>query len=268
MSAERLEKRLAALSAEGKTALVVYLTIGDPSVECSLACAREALRAGADVLELGVPFSDPSADGPVIAAASQRAIRAGGSLRKVLEVARTLRSESEAPLVLFTYLNPIVAFGEELLPSAAAEAGVDALLIVDLPATEPSALRDGAARASLALIPLVAPTTGVEREPSVLRGARGFVYYVSVTGVTGAGHAPLVEAGRAAVGIRARAGLPVVVGFGIDTPEKARAVADTGVDGVVVGSAVVQAIAREAGDEARAAAVQELVSALREALDS
>jgi tryptophan synthase alpha chain len=267
VSVERLEARLAELGKPGKTALIVYLTVGDPSVEDSVACARAALEAGADVLELGVPFSDPTADGPVIAAASHRAIAAGGSLRAALEVARALRETSEAPLVLFSYLNPILAFGETELPAAAVRAGIDGLLVVDLPPEEGAVLRAAALAAQLAVIPLVAPTTGAERESRVVRAARGFVYYVSVAGVTGSGDAPLARAGRAARALRERIGLPVVVGFGIDSPEKARLVADTGVDGVVVGSAVVKAIAAGESREARVRAVQSLVSALRAALD-
>ena len=267
MSLERLEQRMAELWSQGKTALVVYLTIGDPSVEDSIACARAALEAGADVLELGVPFSDPTADGPVIAAASQRAIAAGGSLRAALGVARALREHSDAPLVLFSYSNPIIAFGERRLPAEAVAAGVDGLLVVDLPPEEGDELRFAAEAAKLALIPLVAPTTDRSREPKVVERARGFVYYVSVTGVTGSGAAPLAEAGRAAVALRERIGLPVVVGFGIDSPEKARLVADTGADGVVVGSAVVQAIAAGESREARVAAVRSLVRALRSRLD-
>jgi tryptophan synthase alpha chain len=265
MTIARLEHRLRELRAEGCPALVIYLTIGDPSVEDSLACARAALDAGADILELGVPFSDPTADGPVIAAASHRAIAAGGSLRATLEVARRLRETSEAPLVSFSYLNPILAFGETSFPGAAAEAGIDAILVVDLPPEEGRALRASAAAAQLGLIPLVAPTTSVEREASIVAGARGFAYYVSLTGVTGADEAPLAEAGQRAVELRARSGLPVVVGFGIDTPDKARLVARTGVDGVVVGSAVVKTIAAQRTQAGRMAAVRELVRALRSA---
>jgi tryptophan synthase alpha chain len=268
VTAAALEACFARARAQGRTVLVVYLTIGDPSVDDSIACARAALDAGADVLELGVPFSDPTADGPVIAAASQRAIASGGSLRRALDVARAVREASAAPLVLFSYLNPILAFDSERLPRALADAGGDGLLIVDLPPEEGAELREAARSAEIAVIPLVAPTTGIEREARVVASARGFVYYVSLTGVTGSGDAPLLEAGRAAAALRTRANLPVVVGFGIDTPKKARQVADTGVDGVVVGSAVVKAIAAAPDRAGRVAAVTELVAALREALDA
>jgi tryptophan synthase alpha chain len=268
MSAERIERRLGEIRARGQTALVVYLTVGDPSVADTTACALAALEAGADVLELGVPFSDPTADGPVIAAAAYRAIHSGGSLRSALEVARAVREQSDAPLVLFSYVNPLLAWGEDRIALDASASGVDGILIVDLPPEEGAVLRSAAAAQGIAIIPLVAPTTSLEREPAVLHGARGFVYYVSLTGVTGSQAAPLEVAGRAAASLRARSGLPVVVGFGIDTPEKARVVAAAGVDGVVVGTAVVRAIHAAADRESRVRAVRELVGALRSGLDA
>jgi tryptophan synthase alpha chain len=268
VSAERIEACLADCRARERTALVVYLTVGDPSVEDTTACALAALEAGADLLELGVPFSDPTADGPVIAAAAHRAIQRGGSLKSALGVARAVRAKSGAPLVLFSYVNPILAYGEERLASDAVAAGADGVLVVDLPPEEGAELRAAASRAGLAVIPLVAPTTGIEREPAVLRGARGFVYYVSLTGVTGSAAAPLEAAGRAAAELRVRSGLPVVVGFGIDSPDKARAAAAQGVDGVVVGTAVVRAIGGAPDRESRVRAVRELVASLRSGLDS
>lgn len=266
MTASRLEQCFAACRAQGRPALIIYLTVGDPSVDDSLACALAALAAGADILELGVPFSDPSADGPVIAAASQRAIRSGGSLRKALEVAGRIREESAAPLVLFSYVNPLIAFGEEQLPKALAAVGVDAVLAVDLPPEEGAELRAGLARESIAVIPLIAPTTDPEREAHVLGGAQGFVYYVSSTGVTGLGDAPLAAAAARARAIAGRSSLPVVVGFGVDGPEKAQILARAGVDGVVVGSAIVKAIAAAQGRPARVNAVTALVASLRNAL--
>jgi tryptophan synthase alpha chain len=267
MTAERIEACFAELKRAGRPALVAYLTVGEPSVEESAELALAALEAGADVLELGVPFSDPTADGPVIAAASHRAIGRGGSLRSALNVARQIRARSPKPIVLFGYCNPIFAFGDERLPSAAADAGVDGLLVVDLPPEKGSALRSKAEQAKLAVIPLVAPTTGRDREPSVLARARGFIYYVSLTGVTGSGAAPLEAAGRAAAELRARAGLPVVVGFGIDSAEKARTVAAQGVDGVAVGTAIVRAIAGAGDPKARRQAVSDLIRQLRSGLE-
>ena len=268
MTIERIDACFEELRRARRTGLVVYLTVGDPSVELSTRCALAALEAGADVLELGVPFSDPTADGPVIAAASYRAIQRGGSLRAALRVAKELRQRTAAPLVLFSYYNPIVAFGDGALATEAAQAGIDGLLVVDLPPEEGAELRQAVRRERLAFVPLVAPTTGLAREPRVLAEASGFVYYVSLTGVTGSGLAPLEEAGLAAAALRERAKLPVVVGFGIDSADKARIVKAQGVDGVVVGTAVVKAIAGASSDEAAVAAVTRLVRELRSGLDA
>src|SRR5450432_3960848 len=268
MTSERIEQRLSALRAEGRTALVIYLTVGDPSVEDSIACALAAVRAGADMLELGVPFSDPTADGPVIAAAAYRAIHNGGSFRAALRVAEAVRRESQAPIILFTYYNPLVAFGDERAVDEARRVGADGFLVVDLPPEEGAVLRARAKREKMAIIPLIAPTTGLEREPVVLGGASGFVYYVSVTGVTGTGAAPLVEAGQRAASLRQRAKLPVVIGFGIRTPADAERAAASGADGVVVGTEIVRTIAAGATTEARVAGVEALVGSLRAGLDA
>ncbi len=267
MTVKRIDECMAACKADGRPALIIYLTIGDPSVTDSLACARAALEAGADILELGVPFSDPSADGPTIAEASRRAIAGGGSLRAALGVARQLRDSSPAPLVLFTYMNPIISFGEAELPRAAAEAGVDALLVVDLPPEEGAALRNAAAAEELAVIPLLAPTTPPERMALLAKGARGFAYYVSVTGVTGSKQVPLEAAAQAASSLSREHDLPVVVGFGIDSADKVASLAAAGVDGVVVGSAVVRQIAAGRDAESRAANTHGLVAELRAALE-
>jgi tryptophan synthase alpha chain len=182
-------------------------------------------------------------------------------------VAEKIRKRRSEPLILFTYYNPIVAFGEEAVVDAAERAGVDGFLVVDLPPEEGAILRNAAKQKKLAMIPLIAPTTGREREPRVLSGASGFVYYVSVTGVTGA-KAPLAEAGRDAALLRERAGLPVVVGFGIRTPEDARTVTRAGVDGVVVGTEIVRVMAEATTSEARRSAVAALVGRLRAGLDA
>jgi tryptophan synthase alpha chain len=266
MTVERIDRMFEALGAAKRPALVAYLCVGDPSVEDSTACALAALEAGADMLEVGVPFSDPTADGPVIAAAAYRAIHNGGSLRAALDVVRAVRKTSDAPLVLFTYYNPILAFGEDRLPGVARDAGVDALLVVDLPPEEGAVLRRAAKAAELAFIPLLAPTSDAEREESAFSSASGFVYYVSLTGVTGAAFGSMEEASRRANALRERAGMPVVVGFGIDSGDKARILREHGVSGIVVGTAIVKAIAAGKDTACRVIAVKQLVGELRTAL--
>ena len=268
MTVARIDERLRTRRAEGRTALVIYLTIGDPSVEDSVLCALAAARAGADVLEIGVPFSDPTADGPVIAAAAYRAIHNGGSFSAALRAVEAIRRESQVPMILFTYYNPVVAYGDARAVAEARRVGADGFLVVDLPPEEGALLRASAKQAQLAMIPLVAPTTGLDREPTLLNGASGFVYYVSVTGITGTGAAPLAEAGERAASLRARAGLPVVIGFGIRTPEDAERAAASGVDGVVVGTEIVRTIAAGTTTEARVTGVEAFVGSLRAGLDA
>lgn len=248
----RIEACFAKARAEGRPVLVAYLCIGDPSVEASLTIARALLAAGADMLELGAPFSDPTADGPVIARASQRAIERGSSMRAAIEVGRKLRETSEAPLVLFGYANPIIVRGERDTVRAVAEAGIDAMLVVDLPPEEGDDLRDEARARGVDVIPLLTPTSSASRIEAARQVASGFVYYVSVTGVTGATtRDPFDDAAKAAAALRAQMNLPVVVGFGIDSADKARRAA-TGADGVVVGTAIVRAIESAQNDVAAA----------------
>jgi tryptophan synthase alpha chain len=266
----RLDALFAARRVEGKKVLVAYLCIGDPSIEESLELARACIRAGADVLELGVPFSDPSADGPTIARAGQRAIAAGGGYTATLGVARALREESDTPMVLFGYYNPIFVRGEARAVKEAADAGADALLVVDLPIDASTAMRDEAATHGVAIIPMLAPTSSPDRIERVRDAATkwpiGFVYYVSVAGVTGTAAVRADEAGARAAALRADLGLPVVVGFGIDCGEKAR---DAGahVDGVVVGTAIVRLIEEGKTPEERLRRVTHLVAELRLGLD-
>jgi tryptophan synthase alpha chain len=267
MTVERIDRCFAKKREQKQTVLVAYVTIGEPSVEESEACALAAVDAGADLLEIGVPFSDPTADGPVIAAASYRAIHRGGSLRSALGVVERIRKVRDVPMVLFSYYNPIFAFGEDRLPARLAEVGGDGLLVVDLPPEEGKDLRDAAQKTGIAMIPLVAPTTGEQRRQRIVQGASGFVYYVSVTGVTGSGSVPLEQAGREARALREHAKVPVVVGFGIDTPGKARTIAEAGVDGVVVGTAIVRAVASGEDAKERCANVTALVSGIRQGLD-
>jgi len=263
-------KRLQAIFARRK-ALVAYLCVGDPAVEESVDLARACLRAGADVVELGVPFSDPTADGPAIARASQRAIAAGGGLTATLRAARAVReSHPEAGIVLFGYYNPLFVRDETRAAREAAEAGVDALLVVDLPLEEGATLRDAARAHGMGLVPLLAPTSSAERVAAVKVVASGggvpFVYYVSVTGVTGAGAVDAGEAGSRAGVLRAELGLPVVVGFGIDSAARAREAARR-VDGAVVGTAIVRAIEAGKSPAERRAAVERLVTELRRGVD-
>jgi tryptophan synthase alpha chain len=263
--------RLDRAFAKGHKALVAYLCIGDPSVDESIDLARVCIHAGADVLELGVPFSDPIADGPVIARASQRSIAGGGGLAATLRAARAIRStDRDVGIVLFGYYNPLVARGEARAVADAAEAGVDALLVVDLPLEDGGDLRATAASRGLGTIPLLAPTSSPERVAALCEAARRspmpFVYYVSVTGVTGTDATQAGSAGARAGALRAALGLPVVVGFGIDSREKARDAVRQG-DGVAVGTAIVRLVeqGKSAGD--RRSTVERLVRDLRAGVD-
>ncbi len=265
----------AAATARGRKPIVAYLCVGDPSVEESLELAKACIAAGADVIELGVPFSDPTADGPAIERASQRAIAAGGGLVATLRVAKALRAaHPNVGLVVFGYYNPIFVYGDERAVEDAAAAGVDALLVVDLPPEEAVPLRSLAAARGLGVIPLLAPTSLDPRIALVKAAAQKapvpFVYYVSMTGVTGRDGVDAGEAGKRAASLHAKLGVPVVVGFGIDSREKAHAAAGAGgrADGVVVGSALVRAIEQGPTPQARKEAVQRIVRDLAAGLES
>lgn len=257
-------------SGAGKKALIAYLCVGDPSVEESIDLALACVDAGADLLELGVPFSDPTADGPAIARASLRAIAAGSGLQATLRAAKAIRAKSDVPMVLFGYYNPLFVRGETQVVDEVAEAGIDAMLVVDLPVGEGQPLRDRARDKQIAVVPLLTPTSSDDRVLAVRDASRthpaGFVYYVSVTGVTGSSVAPLDEASRAAASLRERIGLPTVVGFGIDSADKARAAA-AHADGIVVGTAIVRRIEEGASADARKREVTSLVRTLRAAID-
>lgn len=236
--------------AERRAALVIYLCAGDPSPEATLELLRAAERGGADVIELGMPFSDPTADGPTIQRASQRALRAGTKLRGVLDLVRRFREQSEVPVVLFGYVNPLLRYGFSELTRDAAEAGVDGLLVVDLPPEECGELRDAALAQGLDWIPLVAPTSTPQRVERAAELATSFLYCVSMTGVTGTDAPDLAAAARAAAELGARVHRPAALGFGVRTAEDVRAAA-AHVDAVVVGSAVVREIeASESAEEA------------------
>jgi tryptophan synthase alpha chain len=240
----RLAKVFARAREARRKALVVYLTAGDPDHETSLRLMSAALEAGADIVEIGVPWSDPSADGPAIQAAMHRALAAGGGIGRALTLTHALReAHPDAGLVLFGYANPIVVMGPEVFALKARDAGADAVLCVDYPPDEDSQLTSALRRQGLDFIPLLAPTSTAPRIAAAAAAAGGFIYYVSLTGITGTALAD-VSAPRAQVAaIRAATAdrLPVVVGFGIKTPESAREVASFA-DGVVVGSAAIDVI--------------------------
>lgn len=268
----RIEDAFARRRAEGKKVLVTYLCAGDPSEAETIELACACFEAGADVLELGSPFSDPTADGVAIARASQRALANGGGIDATLRIARAVRARHPtAPIVLFGYYNPLFVRGEARAVALAAEHGVDAFLVVDLPVDAAEGLRTAAQSHGLGVVPLVAPTSRPERLVQIAHAAESslvpFVYTVSMMGVTGgAGTSDvLAEAGRQAARVRDATKRPAVVGFGIDSPERARIAAD-GADGVVVGSAIVRRIEEEKTPSARIGAVRALVEALRAAV--
>jgi len=262
----RIEERFAALKTEGKKAFVAYLTAGDPDLETTAKLIPALENAGVDIVEIGVPFSDPTADGPVIQAASQRALKGGATLAKILATIAALRRTSAIPIVLFGYYNPILSYGPERFAAAAATAGIDGILVVDLPPEEARELRRYTDPAGLAFITLVAPTTDSKRARRILRQATGFVYYISVTGVTGAA-APHTEDVRSDVKrIRSMTAFPVAVGFGISTPGQAAAIAPLA-DGVVVGSALVRLIGEKAGSPDLIQAAASFAREIRRAID-
>jgi tryptophan synthase alpha chain len=239
----RLASTFARLKAEGRAAFVPFITAGDPNMDTSLEILLQLPRHGADVIELGVPFSDPMADGPAVQAASQRALKVGASMVKVLEMVRKFRKhDSKTPLVLMGYYNPIHAYGAARFARDAASAGVDGLIVVDLPVEEDDVLRVPASAQDIDLIRFVTPTTDDARLKRVLDGASGYLYCVSVAGVTGTKAAPEDSVRETMARVRAATDLPCTVGFGIRTPEQAARIAPLA-DGVVVGSAIVSIVA-------------------------
>ena len=242
----RLDATFAALRARHERAFVAYFTAGDPSLALTRKLVVEAARRGADVIELGIPFSDPLADGPVIQRATQRALAAGVTLPRVLELVREMRGEVSAPLVFLTYYNPILAFGLKAFCQTSVEAGIDGVIVADLPPEESGPLRAEAMAAGLDLVHLVAPTSTPERMRKIARASEGFVYMVSLTGVTGERTALATEElAQQLRALRAITTKPVCVGFGIGTPEQAALVGQLA-DGVVVGSAIVRLVERHA----------------------
>jgi tryptophan synthase alpha chain len=247
----RIDRRFAALRKEGRAALVTFTMAGDPDYETSLAILKHLPEAGADVVELGMPFTDPMADGPAIQAAGLRALKAGQNVKKTLRAVREFRNgDDTTPLVLMGYYNPIYIYGVESFLADAKAAGVDGLIVVDLPPEEDTELCLPAVKAGLNFIRLATPTTDDKRLPAVLTNTSGFVYYVSITGITGAAAPDAGKVATAVARIKRHTALPVCVGFGVRTAAHARAIAE-GADGVVVGSALVEAVRNSLGTEGK-----------------
>jgi tryptophan synthase alpha chain len=250
----RIDARFAQLKTEGRSAFVTFLMAGDPDPETSLQIIKAMPQAGADIIEIGMPFTDPMADGPSIQAAGLRALKAGMTLKKTLAMVRAFREGDNAtPLVLMGYYNPIYIYGVDKFLVDAKSAGVDGLIIVDLPPEEDTELCMPALQAGLNFIRLATPTTDDKRLPAVLANTSGFVYYVSITGITGAAAADSSAVGEAVARIKRHTSLPVCVGFGIRTPEAARAIAERA-NGAVVGTALVDALRASLDGEGRATA--------------
>ena len=264
----RIDTRFTALKSLGRKALVPFVTAGDPSLEATVPVLHALVAAGADVLELGVPFSDPMADGPAIQRSSERALARGAGLSFVLECVRRFRErDGDTPVVLMGYLNPVEIRGYAQFAAQAAAAGVDGVLLVDLPPEEAGELRTEFARHGLALILLASPTTPESRLQSLCRDAQGYLYYVSFAGVTGADRLDTGAAGARLQAIRAHSPVPVVAGFGIADAGSAAAMARDA-DGVVVGSALVAALAEATHADAAAACAIAFLAPLRAALDA
>ena len=261
----RIGERFAALRARGETALIPFLTAGDPDLAATEELVVAVVEAGADLVEIGVPFSDPIGEGPTIQRASERALATGTSLRRVLGLVRTLRARVDVPLVLMGYANSILTMGEKRFAEAASEVGVDGLLVVDLPPEEGLALRNAVAECGVDAVLLASPTTRPDRLAMLARETRGFLYYVSLTGVTGA-RKQLAEGIEEQVRrVREVSDVPVCVGFGVSEPEQARRVGSFA-DGVVVGSALVDRIAATSSTADAVDAAASFVAALKASL--
>ena len=265
----RIDRRFTALRDEGRAALMTFVMAGDPDYETSLALLKALPQAGADLIELGMPFTDPMADGPAIQAAELRALAAGQNMKRTLALVRDFRRGDEAtPIVLMGYYNPIYVYGVERFLTDAKSAGVDGLIVVDLPPEEDDELCLPALKAGLNFIRLATPTTDDKRLPAVLKNTSGFVYYVSITGITGSAAPDSAKVAAAVKRIKQHTKLPVCVGFGVRAAEQARAIA-AAADGVVVGSALVEAIRKSLSAEGKATAatvgsVTDLVRTLAE----
>lgn len=261
----RLDRTFQRLKTKGEKALITYLMAGDPSLAETEQLVLALEQAGADIVELGVPFSDPIADGPVIQQAAERALRSGTTLRNILAMVGHLRVRSQIPLVLMAYYNSIHAFGPERFCREAAAAGVDGLIVPDMPPDEAGPLKGPAAACGLQLIFLLAPTSTAERRAFVARQSNGFVYYVSLTGITGAKLGNVSEIGQSVEQIRGISKTPIAVGFGVTTPEDAAEISAIA-DGVIVGSAIVKHIAAGQQQQGMVARVSGFVHTLKSAM--
>ena len=265
----RLSQTFAALAEAKRTALIPFITAGDPNPDFTVPALMALVKAGADVIEVGVPFSDPMADGPVIQRASERALSHRMSLRKTLEIVRAFRvQDDKTPIVLMGYLNPVEAMGYEALAAATQEAGVDGVLTVDMPPEESGQLIELLEARGIDPIFLLAPNSAPERIRKMGELGRGYLYYVALKGVTGAGHLDLQDVERKIAEIRSLTSLPLAVGFGVKNAETAAAIGHLA-DGVVVGSALVSKIEDAPGDERKALEeMVDLISSMRKALDA
>lgn len=269
----RIDRRMADLKAEGRPALVTYFMGGDPNYETSLSIMKALPKAGSDIIELGMPFSDPMADGPAIQAAGLRALKSGQTLKKTLKMAADFRKDDDAtPIVLMGYYNPIYIYGVEQFLTDAKASGIDGLIVVDLPPEMDGELCIPALKAGINFIRLATPTTDDKRLPKVLENTSGFVYYVSMLGITGSALPDTSKVAGAVARIKGHTDLPICVGFGVKTAEQARAIGASA-DGVVVGTAIVNAVANVLGPNGEqtadpAEAVATLVSGLAQGVRS
>jgi tryptophan synthase alpha chain len=269
VSTTRIDRRFAALKEEGRAALVTFTMAGDPDRDTALAILKALPASGADVIELGMPFTDPMADGPAIQAAGLRALNAGQDMKRTLALIRDFRRGDDAtPVVLMGYYNPIYVYGPERFLADAKSAGVDGLIVVDLPPEEDAELCLPTLKAGLNFIRLATPTTDDKRLPTVLKNTSGFVYYVSITGITGSAAPDPGKVKEAVARIKRHTKLPICVGFGVRTAEQARAIAQAG-DGVVVGSALVDAVRQslDANGKATKATVSSVTTLVRALAD-
>jgi len=261
-SASAITRRILLRRAEGRAVLIPYITAGYPTPETTPALLDALVEAGTDILELGIPFSDPLADGPTIQRSSFRALEEGMTVARALEMVKAFRARHDTPVVLFTYLNPILHYGIERFAQDARDAGADGVLITDLPTGADPRVEEQLTATGLDLIRLLAPTTAPERVAEVVKGGGGFVYYISRTGVTGAREELREELGREVERLRGAVSLPVAVGFGISSPDQAGAVAAVA-DGVVVGSALIQHL-----DQGGVQGAADFLRSIREGMDA